>query len=137
MKPTKEEAAHKRQVALWQFVRVLREAGNTVDEEVAIENEAHPAYPFRVDYVVNSEIAVELQGFGFGHVGRAGWLRDIRKTHSIAAKGWLLVKITHDDVANGDALHALAKCGVNVEPRIKLVDCGGDREVKIFGSDGP
>ncbi len=82
-----------------------------------IHNEAHPAYPFRVDYVINDEIALEIQGFGFGHVGRSGWLRDIRKTHAIAARGWLLVKVTRDDIGSGDALEALAKCGVAVEAK--------------------
>ena len=99
------------------MVEALRRAGNFVDPEYAVCKERK----WRVDYLVGDSmgpsIALEIQGFGFGHVGRAGWLRDIEKAQAIAANGWLYVPVTRDQVANGDALEALARCGVAVEAK--------------------
>lgn len=101
----------------WQFCEVLRRAGNTVDAEIEVANDKHPAYPFRVDYVLNDEIAVELQGIGFGHHAFSALMRTYRKHNAIAARGWLLVQVTREMVANGDALEALSRCGVKVEAK--------------------
>jgi len=35
---------------------------------------------------------------------------------AIAAQGWRLVQVLRAQVANGEALEALARCGVRVEP---------------------
>jgi len=94
------------------FVDVLVRAGNAVHPEVPVRKDRK----WRVDYLINGRIAVEIQGWGFGHVGRAGWLRDIEKAQAIAANGWLYVPVTREQVRNGDALEALARCGVKVDP---------------------
>ena len=111
MKESREARAERQARQEWLFVNVLRRAGNQVDAEV----EVTPDRKWRVDYVVNDEIAVEIQGFGFGHVGRAGWLRDIEKAQWIAVRGWLYVPVTREQIASGDALEALSRCGVAVE----------------------
>lgn len=94
----------------------LRRAGNQVDAEVKIENRLHPPYPYRVDYVINDEIAVEIQGVGFSHGGRKGQARDVAKAQVIASKGWLYCPVTRQDVKDGEALEALHRCGVRVTP---------------------
>lgn len=111
MKESKQDRAERQARDEWQMVDVLRRAGNTVDPEVTVT----PERKWRVDYLVNGNVAVEIQGFGFGHVGRAGWLRDIEKAQAIAANRWLYVPVTRDHVADGTALEALSRCGVPVE----------------------
>jgi hypothetical protein len=112
--PESKDARRERQaIEEWQMLEVLRRAGNTIDSEVLLA----PPRKWRVDHVINDEIAVEIQGFGFGHVGRAGWLRDIDKAQAIAARGWFYVPMTREQIKNGDALEALSKCGVAVEPK--------------------
>lgn len=127
-KESKEDRATRQQIEEWQLVEVLRRAGNTVDAEVNVT----PERKWRVDYLISDLvgvspvhshlarrrfIAVEIQGWGFGHVGRTGWLRDIQKAQAIAANGWLYVPVTRDEIADGTALEALARCGVKVEAR--------------------
>ena len=116
MNESKEQRRERQQIAEWQFVDVLRRAGNLVEPEHPVCKERK----WRVDYLVNGErqfghpVALEIQGWGFGHVGRAGWLRDIQKAQAIAANGWLYVPMTREDIKSGDGLEALAKCGVRV-----------------------
>jgi len=118
VKETKEARKERQAQEEWQLVDVLRRAGNHVEPEQPVCKERK----WRVDYLIltgrrgNSPIAMEIQGFGFGHVGRTGWLRDIEKAQAIAARGWRYVPLTREDVANGDGLEALARCGVRVEP---------------------
>jgi len=100
------------------MVEVLRLAGNRVEPEYQVCAERK----WRVDYfIVPTDhfrpIALEIQGFGFGHVGRTGWLRDIEKAQAIAANNWLYVPVTREQVANGDALEALSRCGLRLEPK--------------------
>jgi hypothetical protein len=114
VKETKEARRERQAQEEWTFVDVLRRAGNIVQAEVRVCTDRM----WRVDYLITANdrpVAVEIQGFGFGHVGRAGWLRDIDKAQSIAANGWAYVPVTREQVANGDALEALARCGVKVE----------------------
>ena len=116
MRETKEARAERQAREEWQMAECLRRSGNLVEPEHPVCTERK----WRVDYLLNRErafghpVAVEIQGFGFGHVGRAGWLRDIEKAQAIAANGWRYVPVTRDQVANGDALEALARCGVQV-----------------------
>jgi len=116
VKEAPEVRKERQSIEEWQFCEVLRRAGNTVDAEVNVT----PERKWRVDYLIYSRwarvrIALEIQGWGFGHVGRAGWLRDIEKAQAIAANGWLYVPVTRDQVADGTALEALARCGIQVE----------------------
>lgn len=64
--------------------------------------------------------AVEIQGMGFSHLSRKGWLRDVLKAQAIAAAGWVYLPVTWEQVANGDALEALAKCGVRVQAKAEV-----------------
>ncbi len=113
-KEAPEARKERQQIEEWQFVEVLRVAGNQVIPEYEFENR-HTGRMFRLDYLINGKVAVECQGFGFGHVGRKGWLRDISKAQQIAENGWLYCPVTREHVANGEALEALARCGVPVE----------------------
>ena len=97
------------------MVEILRRAGNLVEPEVKVDNELHPKYPFRVDYVINQEVAVEIQGIGFGHHSFGAIQKTYRKHNAIAAKGWLLLQITRADIASGDALEVLSRVGVKVQ----------------------
>ena len=123
MKETKEARKERQAVEERKMIDCLRRAGNLVEAE-------HPVCPerrWRVDYLLNRlrqyghPVALEIQGFGFGHVGRTGWLRDIEKAGAIAANGWRYVPVTREMVANGDALDALAKAGVAVESVVKEI----------------
>ena len=133
MKETKEARKERQAREEWRFVDVLRHAGNIVEPEYPVCSERK----WRVDYLVNGErqfghpVAIEIQGFGFGHVGRTGWLRDIEKAQAIAARGWRFVPMTRDQVANGDGLEALARCGVRV-----TADRGGTFPAEGSGEKG-
>jgi len=111
VKESPEARKERQSLEEWQFCEVLRRAGNTVDAEVNVT----PERKWRVDYVINQEIAVEIQGIGFSHGSRAGIQRDIDKAQAIAARGWLFVPVTRQHVKDGTALEALNKCGVKVE----------------------
>ena len=121
MRETKAERAERQAREEWQMIDVLRRAGNLVEPEYKFINR-HTGHFFRLDYLLNGErqfglpVALEIQGFGFGHVGRTGWLRDIVKAQQIAEHGWRFVPVTRDQVADGEALEALARAGVRVEP---------------------
>jgi len=117
-KETKEARKERQAREEWQMVECLRRAGNRVEAEVRVCEERK----WLVDYLLTTTksgpyiFAIEIQGWGFGHVGRTGWLRDIEKAQAIAANGWLYVPVTREDVANGEALEALHRAGVAVEP---------------------
>ena len=121
MKETKPERKVRQDWEETQLVRVLEAAGNQVSPEFEFENR-HTGRMFRLDYLVNGKVAVEIQGFGFGHVARKGWLRDIVKAQQIAEHGWLFCPCTREHVANGEALEALARCGVRVTQAKKRID---------------
>ena len=119
MKESKEARKERHAREEWQLIDLLRRAGNLVEAEVRVS----PVRRWSLDYLINRErpfghpVAMEIQGFGFGHVGRTGWLRDIEKAQAIAANGWLYMPVTREQVANGDGLEALSRCGVRVESK--------------------
>jgi len=41
-------------------------------------------------------------------------MKTYEKNNAIAAQGWRLVQVTRAQIANGEALEALAQCGVRV-----------------------
>jgi len=118
VKESKEERRERQAQEEWQFIEVLRKAGNLVDPEVVVI----PSRKWRVDYLINGErqfghpVALEIQGIGFGHHSFSAIIKTYEKNNAIAANGWRLVQVTRAQVANGDALEALSKAGVRVEP---------------------
>lgn len=117
-KPKESEDARKerQQIDEWQMIDVLRRAGNLVEPEANV----HPDRKWRVDYLINGErafghpIALEIQGIGFGHHSFGAIMKTYEKNNAIAARGWRLVQVTRAQVASGEALEALARCGVSV-----------------------
>ena len=109
MKEPKDARKERQAVEEWRMVECLRLAGNTVAAEVEIV----PSRKWRVDYVLNGEVALEIEGYG-RHQSWAGYHSDITKYNAVAARGWLLVRVTREMVGNGDALESLAGCGVHV-----------------------
>jgi hypothetical protein len=118
-KESKEARAERQAREEWRFVDVLRRAGNHVEAEVTVT----PERKWRVDYLIDSTdpnshgstIALEIQGIGFGHHSFGAIMKTYEKSNAIAAQGWRLVQVTRAQVANGEALEALARCGVRVE----------------------
>lgn len=113
VKETKDERKVRQDWEETQFVNVLRAAGNLVMPECNVE----PGRKWRVDYVINNTIALEIQGIGFGHHSFGAIMKTYEKNNAICARGWGLVQVTRAQVANGEALEALARCGVDVEER--------------------
>ena len=117
MRETKDERKVRQDWEETQLVRVLEDAGNIVQAEVLVT----PDRKWRVDYLIltgrrgNSPIALEIQGIGFGHHSFGAIMKTYEKNNAIAAQGWRLVQVTRAQVANGEALEALARCGVSVE----------------------
>lgn len=117
-KESKEVRAERQAREEWQLVDVLRRAGNLVEPEHPVCAERK----WRVDYLLNRErayghpVALEIQGVGFGHHRFAGIMNGYEKGNAIAANGWRLVQVTRAQVASGEALEALARCDVRVEP---------------------
>ena len=110
-KESKEQRKERQALEEWQMVDVLLRAGNIVDAEVRLCSERK----WRADYLINGCVCLEIDGIGFGHMSRAGVLRDIDKSNQVAANGWRLCRVTRDMVADGRALDVLAACGVRVE----------------------
>jgi hypothetical protein len=115
VKESKEARKERQQQERWQLVDVLRRAGNRVDEETKV-----PGSEYVVDVTVLTPdsrcFAVELQGIGFSHLSRKGFLRDIDKAQAVAAARWIWFPVTWAQVHSGDALEAMHRCGVKVEP---------------------
>jgi hypothetical protein len=110
VKETKEARRERQAVEEWQFLDVLRRAGNSIDSEVLVA----PPRKWRVDHVINDKIALEIQGIGFGHHSFGAIMKTYEKNNAIAARGWRLVQVTRAQVADGMALEALARAGVRV-----------------------
>lgn len=119
MKETKAERAVRQDAELSAFVAVLRRAGNRVDEETLM-----PGTAYKVDVTVltpaSRVFAVEVQGIGFSHLSRKGFLRDIDKAQKCAAAGWVWMPVLWAQIKSGDALEALAACGVAVEAKERV-----------------
>ena len=132
-KESKEARSERQARDEWQMIDVLRRAGNEVVPEATVT----PERKWRVDYVINNSIALEIQGIGFGHHSFGAIMKTYEKNNAIAAQGWRLVQVTRAQVANGEALEALARCGVRVEPTCphasgateagNCAKCGGTR----------
>lgn len=122
VKESKEARKERQAIEEWKMVEVLRRAGNVVAAEVEMPNIENPRYPYRIDYVLNHGVALEIEGYG-RHQSWKGWHSDLRKYNLVAAAGFLLVRVTRQMVTNGDALEALAQAGVRVTP-IKRVEAG-------------
>ena len=116
-KETKEARKVRQDADELQMLGVLRRAGNLIEPEANV----HPDRKWRVDYLLNGErqfghpVALEIQGIGFGHHAFGAIMKTYEKNNAIAARGWRLVQVTRAQVANGEALEALARCGVAVE----------------------
>jgi hypothetical protein len=110
LKETKEARKERQAVEEWQFLDVLRRAGNSIDSEVLVA----PPRKWRVDHVINNNLALEIQGIGFGHHSFGAIMKTYEKNNAIAARGWRLVQVTRAQVANGEALEALAQCCIRV-----------------------
>jgi hypothetical protein len=111
VKETKEARRERQAAEELQFVDVIIRAGNSIHPEVQVCKERK----WRVDYLVNGDIALEIQGIGFGHHSFGAIMKTYEKNNAIAAQGWRLVQVTRAQVASGEALEALARCGVRVE----------------------
>ena len=122
MKESKEARAERQALERWQFCDVLRRAGNRVDEEAKL-----PCSAYVIDVAVltpeSRAFAIEIQGMGFSHLSRKGWLRDIDKAQHVARAGWVYLPVTWTQMGSGDAIEALACCGVRVEPTDRAVAC--------------
>ena len=113
---SKEDRATRQAQQEWQLVDVLRRAGNHVEPEQPVCADRK----WRVDYLIltgrrgNSPIALEIQGIGFGHHSFGAIMKTYEKNNAIAAQGWRLVQVTRAQVASGEALEALARCGATL-----------------------
>ena len=116
-KEAPEARKERQRIEEWQFISVLKAAGNLIEPERLVI----PSRKWRVDYLINGErafghpVALEVQGIGFGHHRFAGIMNGYAKGNAIAANGWRLVQITRAEIASGDALEILALAGVRVE----------------------
>lgn len=125
---TKEARKERQDMELALMLLVLYKAGNSILPEAPVCE----GRKWRVDYLIRFQmnqtrypstgflvfepitIALEIEGYG-RHQSWKGWHADLEKYNACAANGWLLVRVTREMVANGDALCALHACGVPVE----------------------
>ena len=132
MRESKEARKERQAKELWTFVDVLRRAGNIVEEEVPLFNPKLETN-WRIDLTLpkaevlwqsgnvtfghNSPIALEIDGIGFSHGSRAGIIRDREKGREAVIAGYRLLRVTREEIGNGDALELLARAGVQTEPK--------------------
>lgn len=96
----------------WQFIEVLRRAGNVVVEEVKF----HPERKWRADlYLPDHEILIEIEGLNGRHQSMAGFRADLEKYGEAFAMGYDVLRVSRQMVADGTALELLARRGVSVE----------------------
>ena len=122
MRESKEAREDRQAHELWDFVALLRRAGNVVEEEVKF----HPTRKWRLDllitpnlrpgYYENLPIALEIEGRG-RHVSFHGYAADMEKYNEVTIAGYRLLRVIREEIGNGDALELLAKAGVQVEPK--------------------
>jgi len=137
VRESRDERKVRQDYELTQFVKVLRDAGHTVQEEVKFDDRdadptQEPPIPrkWRFDIAMpgckrhlNSNgsgvryesIAIEINGIGFSHTSRKGQQRDIEKGAEAFAQGWTVLTVTRAMIADGTALDLLARRGVRVE----------------------
>lgn len=116
MKESAESRMERQARERWQFIDVLRRAGNVVEEEVKF----HPERKWRIDLVIKPTleypIALEIEGRG-RHQSFYGYAQDMEKYNQVTIAGYRLLRVTRDMIANGDALELLSQAGVNVEAK--------------------
>ena len=110
MKLTPAERKEKQAIELWQFVDVLRRADNAVEEEVVF----WPPRKWRLDLVVNGKWAIEIEGLHGRHQHMGGFMKDMEKYNQVSLCGLRLLRVTRNQIANGDALDLLHRAGVRV-----------------------
>ena len=127
MRESKEARKERQAVEFTQFLDVLRRAGNVVEEEVKF----HPERKWRLDVTLpkaevvwtsenvsfghSSPIAIEIDGVGFSHGSRAGIRRDREKGREAVIAGYRLLRVTREEIGNGEALELLSRAGVRVQ----------------------
>jgi len=135
---TKEARKERQAIELWQFVEVLRRAGNIVEYEFAFDMRAadssqSPPIPrkWKFDLVLPYQrttgvtpatkhahrwerIAIEIEGYG-RHQTMKGFTADLEKYSEAFAQGWTLLRVSRKMIADGTALDVLARRGVRVE----------------------
>jgi len=120
------------------FISVLRDAGNRVDTEVMFDTRPEdksqsPPIPrrWRIDVALpdcdlfargrgrdgcypTEDIAIEIQGIGWGHAKFSSRMNDIEKNGELFAQGWTALQVSRAMIADGTALDLLARRGVRV-----------------------
>lgn len=111
---SKEARKERQAIEEWQMIELLKRCGASIEAEVPISKPEDDGRPWRVDYIIDGKVALEIEGYG-RHQSWKGWHSDLAKYNWLSALGLRLVRVTREMVANGDALEALARCGVAVE----------------------
>ena len=114
MKESAEARMERQARERWQFIDVLRRAGNVVEEEVRF----HPERRWLFDLTLpEHRIAIEIEGMNGRHQSMAGFRRDLEKYGEAFAMGWDVLRVSRQMVADGTALELLARRGVEVEAK--------------------
>lgn len=112
MKESAEARMERQARERWQFIEVLRRAGNIVEEEFRFAADRR----WRVDlYLPDHGIFVEIEGLNGRHQSMAGFRADLEKYGEAFARGYDVLRVSRAMVADGTALELLARRGVNVE----------------------
>ena len=112
MKESAEARMERQARERWQFIDVLRRAGNEVEEEFKF----HPDRRWRCDlYLPEHRIVVEIEGMGGRHQTMVGFKNDAEKYAELFAMKYDLLRVLRPWVADGTALDLLARRGVEVE----------------------
>jgi hypothetical protein len=134
VKESKQQRATRQAFERKVFVSVLRAAGHKVFEEYAFDQRPkHERRKWRFDIAIpqceivmgrsgtatfsrEAAIALEIEGIGWGHLGVKAFRDNIQKYLEAFAQGWSVVRVTWREIGNGEALAALSKFGVSVNP---------------------
>jgi len=135
-KETKDERKVRQDYELTQFVKLLRDAGHTVQEEVKFDDrDADPtqeppiprkwrfdvalpgcvSHPNEMRPKIIENIAIEIEGMGGRHQTARGFNADLCKYSEAFAQGWTLLRVSRAMIADGTALDLLARRGIRVE----------------------
>lgn len=74
------------------------------------EAKFHPTRKWRVDFMLENKIAIEIEGAIWAkgrHTRPKGYIADMEKYNALAQQGYTLLRFTTDQVVKGVAIHTI------------------------------
>lgn len=95
-----------------------REWVKTYGRTIVREYKFHPRRMWRFDFAFPSvKVAIEIQGYGRGHISYTGMYQDYQKNNSAIRLGWSIIYLMSEDLKPDNITKTLAWINKLVEKR--------------------